>query len=101
MESLGEVFQFSDFPTPVLDRCDLQTVSDIITWLSRNARFRLFALSFLGTVEFHQILNVFLASEEDRGTFVNLSWLNVKNPLGPRGGETSSLWEHVSEVLTL
>ena len=99
MESLGEVFRSSDFPTLSLDRC--QTVSDILTRLSHNAQFRLFALSFLGSVEFHQVLNVFPASEEDRGTFVDLSWLNVKNPLGARGGETSSLWEYVSDVLTL
>lgn len=59
----------------------------------------LFALGCLRLVELHQILNIFLAAEEDRAPFVDLSGLNVKNPLCPRGGEASSLCEQVSVVL--
>lgn len=53
----------------------------------------LFAFVSLGLVELHQILNVFLAAEEDWATFVDLGGLNVKDPLGSGAGKASSLGE--------
>lgn len=64
-------------------------------------RLCLFVLVSLGLVEFDQILNIFLATEEDWATFVDVSGLNVKDPLGSRGGETSSLGGYVGDTLTL
>ena len=59
----------------------------------------LFAFASLRFVELDQILNILLATEEDWATFVDLSRLDVKDPLCPRSGETSGLGGHVSDLL--
>jgi len=66
-------------------------VGDIIIRCPLIHLLSLFALVSLRLVEFHQILNVFLATEEDWATFMDVVRLNVKDPLGSCGGKTPSL----------
>ena len=76
-------------------------MSDItIRCLIIQHHLRLFALVGVCLVELDQVLNIFLATEEDRATFMYLSGLDVKDPLGSRGGESPSLYGDVSDALT-
>ena len=59
----------------------------------------LFALVSVCLVELNQVLNIFLATEEDRASFMYLSGLDVKDPLGSSGGKAPSLCGHVSDDL--
>ena len=77
----------------------VQIVSDITIRCLIIHHLHLFSLSFR-LVELHQILNIFLAPEENRTAFVNLSGLNVKDPLGSRRSKTPGLCGYVSDTLT-
>lgn len=70
---------------------DLQIVFDITIHCLIIRRLHLFALTSFRLVELDQILDIFLATEEDWTAFMNLSGLDVKDPLGSRGGKTPSL----------